>query len=266
MEPIVSIVTVAFNAVNVIRETIHSVIKQEFNSFEYIIIDGESVDGTLDIINEYASYLSYFVSEPDRGIYDAMNKGIDAATGEWIIFMNAGDTFISNEVLKNVFKGNVDKCIDVLYGDAILKYVWGCSLLEGHFFTPNDINLPFCHQSVFVKTKLMKEFYFNLNYKVAGDYNFFYTLYCKDKIFYHIKVPVAFYDSVGYSTNRVLETYKEVAHIRGKDSGCRYLFKVLYFRLRKVSVAFVPQRIINFYRRYKYTSLYNDKCEKYGKV
>ena len=91
--PLITIITVAYNAVKDIENTILSVLNQTYPNIEYIIIDGGSTDGTLDIIKKYEDKISYWVSEPDKGIYDAMNKGTLKATGVWLNFMNAGDTF-----------------------------------------------------------------------------------------------------------------------------------------------------------------------------
>ena len=103
MEPIkISVITVAYNASRYIETTILSVINQTYSNIEYIIIDGGSTDGTVDIIKKYSNKISYWISEPDKGIYDAMNKGINKATGEWINFMNAGDTFHNPDTLSAV--------------------------------------------------------------------------------------------------------------------------------------------------------------------
>lgn len=106
--PLISVVTVSYNAVLTIEQTILSVINQTYPHIEYIIIDGGSTDGTVDIIKKYANRIAYWVSEPDKGIYDAMNKGIRTAKGEWINFMNAGDLFYSKDTLEKVFSKSIN--------------------------------------------------------------------------------------------------------------------------------------------------------------
>ena len=117
----ISVVTVCYNSVNTIEETMLSVLNQTYPDIEYIIIDGGSTDGTVDIIRKYAARLGYWISEPDKGIYDAMNKGIAAATGDYINFMNSGDMFASNDVLSS-FKNFVSDDPEIVYGDVKLSY------------------------------------------------------------------------------------------------------------------------------------------------
>lgn len=103
--PSISVITVSYNAVTSIEKTMLSVLNQIYDRVEYIIIDGGSVDGTLEVIQKYVDRLGYWVSEPDKGIYDAMNKGILNASGDWIIFMNCGDIFVDDNVLYSLFSG-----------------------------------------------------------------------------------------------------------------------------------------------------------------
>lgn len=101
----ITVVTVCYNAVNEIEKTIRSVLSQTYPDKEYIVIDGGSTDGTVDIIRKYADRIDYWISEPDGGIYEGMTKGIEHATGDYINFMNAGDLFFDNHVLDEVFAG-----------------------------------------------------------------------------------------------------------------------------------------------------------------
>ena len=112
----ITIVTVTYNCSKILKETLESCINQDYENVEYIIIDGASTDGTLGIINQYSENISFILSEPDKGIYDAMNKGIEHATGEWIFFLNAGDKFYSNKTLSDLFH-NIDSESDAVLGD-----------------------------------------------------------------------------------------------------------------------------------------------------
>lgn len=116
--PIISIITVTYNAARVLEPTIQSIIRQTFSQYEYIIIDGGSTDGTLDIIRKYAPHIHYRISEPDKGLYDAMNKGLQAARGEYIWFMNAGDEVYDKDTLTQLFTSNPTDA-DIYYGDAL---------------------------------------------------------------------------------------------------------------------------------------------------
>ena len=160
----ITVVTVSYNAKDLISRTIQSVINQTYKNLEYIIIDGGSNDGTIDIIKSYASRITCWISEKDNGIYDAMNKGINMAHNEWIIFMNCGDFFYANEVLEDVSRFLNDN-VDIVYGNSLIKVN-----ATKFVVLPEDLrmiskHLPFCHQCVFTRTELIKEFNFNLNYK-----------------------------------------------------------------------------------------------------
>jgi glycosyltransferase involved in cell wall biosynthesis len=104
---LISIITVVYNSVATIEETIVSVLNQSYRNVEYIIIDGGSNDGTVEVVEKYANQLAYFVSEPDSGLYDAMNKGITASSGEWLLFLNSGDSLFNKHVLTEVFANMV---------------------------------------------------------------------------------------------------------------------------------------------------------------
>src|SRR4030043_464009 len=126
--PHLSIITINLNNAAGLRQTIESVINQTFSDYEYIIIDGGSTDGSVDVIKEYASKLRYWITEPDTGIYNAMNKGIMQAKGEYFQFLNSGDWFLNETILQKLF--SVDHNADILYGDEYWVYKNGIKKLH----------------------------------------------------------------------------------------------------------------------------------------
>ena len=118
----ISIITICFNAATDLENTIASVRSQKYKDYEYIVVDGGSKDRTVEVINQNLDVITKWVSEPDKGIYDAMNKGIKMATGEWVIMMNAGDVFADSDVLQNVFAHVISDKITFLYGDTLYLF------------------------------------------------------------------------------------------------------------------------------------------------
>ena len=161
-KPLISIITVVFNGEKYLEDTIQSVINQTYDNVEYIIVDGGSTDGTLDIIKKYEDKIDYWVSEKDRGIYDAMNKGIDVASGEWLNFMNGGDEFYDNKIIENIFKNCSYEEEYVIHGKVALMYKNDLIAYYG-----NTKIIP--HQGAFFKTNIMKFLKFNTRYKIFAD-------------------------------------------------------------------------------------------------
>lgn len=214
----ISIITIVYNDCDNIEKTILSITNQiNFETIEYIIIDGSSSDGTLEIINKYKNKIDKIISEKDNGIYDAMNKGIKIANCEWINFMNSGDSFYTNQIIHNFLNIENKSNFDIFYGSV------NCVSKKGSFIqNPLQIEqiknkLPFCHQSCFVKTKLLKKYKFDNNYKIASDYNFFYLMYKLSFKFIEIDVCIANYDiDNGISATRYYSLQKEIMIINGK--------------------------------------------------
>lgn len=215
----ISVVTVCYNVVGSIEETMLSVLNQTYDNVEYIVIDGGSTDGTVDIVRKYSDRLAYWVSEPDKGIYDAMNKGIAAATGDYINFMNAGDSFTDNDVIKQVVE-QIPNDADVVYGDVIQMYRGKMLYLR-----PADLSKiyeyqPFCHQSTLVKTRLMQKMRFDTSFRILGDYNFFYQCYLNGMHFYYIPVAISRYNSTeGLSTDSLKESLLEKFKVWGIEGN-----------------------------------------------
>ena len=189
--PAISIITVTFNAEKVVEKTIKSVIGQTYGQLEYIIIDGASQDGTLRIVNQYRDRIDHIVSEPDKGLYDAMNKGARLATGEWILFMNADDVFVDEHVVRDVaafFEAHPEA--EVVFGNTeqILDHgvytLWSEEPYRDHKIT-------FCHQSVFVRTNVFGIHPFDLQYRYAADYEQLSHFYLEGRRFLHIDRSIA---------------------------------------------------------------------------
>lgn len=168
-----SIITIAFNCAFDLEATVKSVLNQTFRDFEYIVIDGGSKDGSLEVIKKYESAISKWVSEPDNGIYDAMNKGLKMATGEYVLFMNAGDTFYASDSLSKVsFSQNPDA--DIFYGEALSVDEEGKELGLRPKKLPHKLNwkhfkrgMVVCHQSFIVRRTLAPAY--NLHYQLSAD-------------------------------------------------------------------------------------------------
>lgn len=168
--PKITVITVVYNARDDLRRTFESVFSQVYPNLEYVVIDGGSTDGTLELIKEHKDKISYFVSEKDDGIYDAMNKGILASKGEYINFMNAGDCYSSQDTLLQVSECSVDA--DIIYGWHRVIYSNKKVRLD-YSRIPNGC-LPRCmpvsHQSLFIKSGYLKKFSFNKKFDLAADY------------------------------------------------------------------------------------------------
>jgi glycosyltransferase involved in cell wall biosynthesis len=196
--PKITVVTVTYNAELYLEQTIQSVVNQDYPNMEYIIIDGASTDGTVDIIKKYESQITYWISEPDGSIYYAMNKGIEKATGEWINFMNAGDGFYEKSTISNI-KAYIVEETDIVSG-AISYTSAGKSELKKPLGADFRYDGMFCwHQAMFTRTALMKKFKFDTNLRLAGDYDFTLKCYENGYKFKFIDLPIANFIQGGFA-------------------------------------------------------------------
>ena len=150
-KPTFSVITVTYNAEKVLEETIQSVITQTYRNVEYIIVDGHSKDNTMEIVNKYRNHISKVISEPDKGLYDAMNKGIRMATGDYLCFLNAGDEFHDNETLQKIVQTLKGKELpDVIYGETAIVDEKGHFLHMRRLSTPEQLNWKSFNQGMLV--------------------------------------------------------------------------------------------------------------------
>ena len=205
--PKVSVVTVVWNDAAGLERTIQSIINQTYENLEFIIIDGGSTDSTIEIIKKYEAKIDYWVSEKDNGIYDAMNKGIEAATGVWVNFMNAGDKFVDLNTLTSIGF--------LKFSDTALVY--GKNIMDGNVRIPaslKDLEIGGTlanHQSMFFNKSVLKNMlYYDLKYKIYGDYELVNRCYLVfPNKFNYIDIVIADFNSNGISQKISYQKRKE---------------------------------------------------------
>lgn len=241
-KPLISIITVVFNGEKYLEETIQSVINQTYDNVEYIIIDGSSTDGTIDIIKKYEDKIDYWVSEKDSGIYDAMNKGIKIATGEWINFMNAGDGFFENDTLNSIFSKNSYKNIDVVYGNHNVIYSNKTRIAKAGMIKNIWKGSQFCHQASFVSLKVHKENKFNLSNRIGADFEFFYKLYSLGRSFRYIDLIIANYSAGGLSDIKRVDSIVGWWNVVEKDTKVNLYY--IWIILKEIFKGWVKRVVI----------------------
>lgn len=245
--PKVSVITVCFNAGKSIERTILSVLAQQDAGVEYIVVDGASTDDTLQIVNRYASRISKFVSEKDKGIFDAMNKGIGLATGDVVYFLNADDAFADASVLADITRVfEQDASRTFVYGNVILENEPGGRLsFPASAFKKRSISEflhnSFCHQAVFVRRSLFSHLgLFDEKYKYSADYEWIIRAFKRNggQDFYFLERDIAFYSCLGRSNQHLAVTRKEVNRMQFRHflslQYAWYFFRyILVRRLKK---------------------------------
>jgi glycosyltransferase involved in cell wall biosynthesis len=251
--PTFSIVTVVFNGEKVIEDTILSCLDQDYSLIEYILVDGASTDRTLTIIEKYKDQISNFVSEPDLGIYDAMNKGISLASGDWIIFMNAGDTFSNNSIISKIaaYIERETANLDVIYGDTLYSFQGNLLLIKPLPLEKINREMIACHQSIFVKTTLIKENKFNLKYRLAADYELLYKLYYQKKTFRYVNLTISIFNQdEGSTIKNLVQSTKERFSIQNDHGSFTNSFLMYSFIFKRQFSIFVKQLIPKGLRQY----------------
>ncbi len=212
MTPLISIITVAYNNKNGLEETIKSVISQTWKNYEFIIIDGGSNDGSEELLESYAANINFWISEPDKGIYNAMNKGIIKAKGDYLIFMNSGDRFSSPEILQKITPqfGNED----IVYGNAYYELE---NRKKYEYRIPKKITIgsllkePICHQSAFFRRELFQKYgMYDENNKIASDWTFMMDLFLRYNISQkYINDFISIFEKTGISNTNTDLSFRE---------------------------------------------------------
>jgi glycosyltransferase involved in cell wall biosynthesis len=232
----ISVVTVCFNeSEEKIKHTFDSILNQNYDSVEFIVVDGGSNENTLDALQAWSPKIDHFISEPDKGIFDAMNKGVKIATGEWVCFMNVGDSFYNNEALTNLVRLDHSNS-DILYGD-VYKADFGLinspDKLNSYIFYDSGI----CHQAMLARKSVFERIGdFDLNTKLYGDSDWVMRAFSSNVSFYHIPEIVCFYEGGGVTSD----------HTIFKEERQNYLEKYFNPKQRIIyKIRAITQRILN---------------------
>ena len=252
--PPITIITVVRNGEETLEATILSVINQTYSNIEYIIIDGASTDGTVDIIKKYEGKIDYWISEPDKGVYDAMNKGIFRTEGGWINFLNSGDTFYNNNVINDIFANDLNE-VDVVYGDLVISIENFKTIKRS--LPPKKENIQtLCHQTIFVRTEVQKKYFFDLQYQIASDYDSLLKMYADNKIFKLLPIIVVDYSGDGISNLFQEKAIKEIFNIDRKNglfiSQRKERQVILIIRIKSFLKRILPKQIVNKIRKIKF--------------
>ncbi len=221
-KPLLSVITIVYNNARDIERTMLSVLGQSYPRIEYIVIDGASTDGTLDIINRYKARIAQLVSEPDGGIYDAMNKGLALATGDYVLFMNSGDEIYSEDTVEKVFA--CEPGADVYYGETEMFDDNWHSLGQRRHKAPEHLDyksfrfgMAVSHQAIYIKRSLVRPF--NLQYKLSADIDWVLDALKRAQKIVNTRMYVARYLVGGMSKKKhrqsLLERFRIFSHYYG---------------------------------------------------
>jgi glycosyltransferase involved in cell wall biosynthesis len=215
-QPLISIITVVYNGQELLAETLQSAISQTYKQIELVIVDGGSKDNTVGIAQQFAAYTGTLISEKDAGIYDAMNKGIKAAKGEWVYFLNAGDAFYDQEVLAGIF-GTDRSAVDLIYGKVQtvneptgINYITGAPVSLPDFYK----RFPVCHQGTFTRKSAFEQLgNYDLRYKMVADHQWFVRFFkARPERAVFCDTIIAFYDIQGSSYYKRMQSQQELLH------------------------------------------------------
>lgn len=217
-----AVVTVTYNAEQYIDITIKSVLRQSFNDYEYIIIDGKSTDKTVEKAKVYKKYFSerninmVIISQPDKGVFDAMNLSLNYVNAEYIIFLNAGDFFADSEIINSIFNTGKYLDFDIAYGNY---YAYRGNKRKKYIAKPVEnlkSGMISSHQAFFTKAELLRHRNFDISYEMASDYDFFADMYLRGISFKKIDKEIVYFDIYGNSYKGAKKTHLEVMDIQKK--------------------------------------------------
>lgn len=249
MKPLFSIITITYNARETIETTFNSVVGQSFTGYEYIVIDGASKDGTIEFLRSHEDRITTLVSEPDKGLYDAMNKGLHQAKGEYLIFLNAGDTFHSSDTLTDIVGSIGASRPDIIYGETALvndkrEFIGMRRLKTPEVLTWKSFRMGMlvCHQAFIAKRTLAPDY--DLSYRFSSDFDWCIRCMKKAKIQWNTHLILVDYLNEGVTTRNHKASLKERYNIMVKYYGrIPVMLLHLWFALRFYSAKWIKRQM-----------------------
>ncbi|MEE1226167.1 MAG: glycosyltransferase family 2 protein [Bacteroidales bacterium] len=222
-KPLISVITVCYNSAEMLQRTIKSLRMQTYKEIEYIVIDGASKDNTLQVIKENQDIINLWISEPDNGLYFAMNKGLEIASGDYLIYINAGDMFYAPDTLEKIFSNHQDD-VDIYYGDTMIlaqnqKEIGSRRLTPPKQLTKNSFRwgMTVCHQSILIKRIIAPKY--DTSYRITADYDWVLSSIERAKKIVNTKIYISKFLSGGLSSKHVVKANKERYKIMCKHYG-----------------------------------------------
>ncbi len=248
--PLVTIVTINLNNAAELEQTLKSVLAQDYDHLELIVVDGASTDGSVDVIRKYQPHIARFVSEPDRGIYDAMAKGVGLASGEYVCFVNSGDQLAHKSAVSDTFAAVSGARADLIYGGHETRYERGFSRISWPDEPKQLWKRMICsHQALFTRRSLLQDMPFDQRFKLNADYAFIYRAYRGGATLQRVNVIVASVSAGGSSdVDRRTSIVSRWQIVRGNPYTFRadvyYAWLLLDFKLRAFAKRFLSKNLV----------------------
>ena len=241
----ISLITVCFNAEKTIESTIASVLNQDYQNIEYIVIDGASDDSTIQIINKYRNKIAHVTSEPDKGIYDAMNKGIELATGDIVGILNSDDFYVDNHIISSVINAFKKKKVQAIFADLLFVNPDNLDKTVRHYnsrkFNPDKFAYGWmpAHPTFFVKRSCYQQYgLYKTNYKIAADYELLTRFLYRHKIsYYYLDKVLIKMRTGGVSTRNLKSNWilnKEIVRACSENGIKTNMFKISFKYFKKI--------------------------------
>lgn len=250
---VVSIITVVYNNARYVRDAIESVLSQDYSNIEYLVIDGGSTDGTVDIIKEYQDRISFFITEPDNGIYDALNKGVVLSTGDVIGVLHSDDQFCGNQVISSAVKKLDEDKAEFCFSDAVITDMKSGKVLRyyrAHYFRQWMFRIGWMppHTTCFISKSLFDEFgLYSISYKIASDFDFLLRMFYGRRIIWtylniiSVKMRQGGVSNSGFASKKIIASEINQS-LRSNNVWSLSIFQLARYFIRLTELVFISSK------------------------